>query len=179
MPDIIIEIPYNSYIKYEVESNIKYGQETNNLIRCDRILNTSMNYPGNYGYVPNTLAGDGDPLDVLLICDYPLYPGIIIDVKFIGVLLTKDEKGDDEKMIAVPTKKVDPNYENINDITDLQTNIKTKIFHFFEHYKDTEPDKWVQVKNFENKNFALKVLENSIKNFKENISCSPSIIKRL
>ena len=179
MPDIIIEIPYNSYIKYEIESNMKYGSETNNLIRCDRILNTSMNYPGNYGYVPNTLAGDGDPLDVLLICDYPLYPGIIIDVKFIGVLLTKDEKGDDEKMIAVPTKKVDPNYENINDIDDLHANIKTKIFHFFQHYKDTEADKWVKVKNFENKNFALKVLENSIKNYKDNIPRSPSIIKRL
>ena len=98
--DVIIEIPYNSHIKYEYDEKI-------NKIRCDRILNTSMNYPGNYGYIPNTLSGDGDPLDILMVCDYQLLPGIVIKSKIIGVLLTEDEKGADEKLLVVPYKGVD------------------------------------------------------------------------
>ena len=78
--DIIIEIPYNTFVKYEYDDSI--GK-----IRCDRILNTSMLYPGNYGYIPNTLSGDGDPIDILLVCDYAIYPGIVIETKIIGVLM--------------------------------------------------------------------------------------------
>ena len=94
------------------------------------------------GYFPNTLAGDGDPLDVLVISEYALHPGTIINVKIVGVLLTKDEKGSDEKIIAVPAPDVDPNFSHINDINDIPKWTLTKIEHFFQHYKDTEENKW-------------------------------------
>ena len=102
LKDAIIEIPFNSFVKYEIDKEA-------NRMRCDRVLHTAMAYPGNYGYFPNTLAGDGDPLDVLVISEYALHPGTIINVKIVGVLLTKDEKGSDEKIIAVPAPTVDPN----------------------------------------------------------------------
>ena len=129
--DVIIEIPRNSYVKYEYD-------EKSDRIRCDRILNTSMCYPGNYGFIPNTLSGDGDPLDILLISDYSLHPGVIIKARIIGVLLTKDEKGDDEKIIMVPDNSVDPSYNDITDYTELPEIISNKIKHFFTHYKDNE-----------------------------------------
>lgn len=160
--DMIVEIPYNSLIKYEFD-------EEYNLMRCDRVLNTSMLYPGNYGYIPNTLSGDNDPLDILLLTEYPIFPGTIINVKIIGVLLTTDEMGDDEKLLAVPTIKVDPKFKNINDLNDLDISTLNKIKHFFTHYKDNDEDKWVKVKKFENKNFALKILENSKINFKSTL----------
>jgi inorganic pyrophosphatase len=160
--DMIVEIPYNSLIKYEFDEKYK-------IMRCDRILNTSMLYPGNYGFIPNTLSGDNDPLDILLLTEYPIFPGTIINVKIIGVLLTTDEMGDDEKLLAVPSNKVDPKFTNINDLTDLDTSTLNKIKHFFTHYKDNDANKWVKVKNFENKDFALKILENSKLNFKANL----------
>ena len=131
MTDIIIEIPYNSFVKYEYDPEIRG-------IRCDRILHTAMAYPGNYGYIPNTKAGDGDPLDVLLISEYALYPMTTIKVNIIGALLTEDEKGMDEKLIAIPIEKVDPNYKRGTDIEDLPVNTLSKIKHFFNHYKDME-----------------------------------------
>jgi inorganic pyrophosphatase len=139
--DMIVEIPYNSNIKYEYDKNM-------DKIRVDRILNTSMLYPGNYGYIPNTLSGDGDPLDVLLITDYPILPGSIVDVRIIGVLYTVDEKGEDEKIIAVPTNDVDSSYENISSLNDLSPITLKKIKHFFTHYKDNDKNKWVEVKAF-------------------------------
>ena len=118
MPDIIIEVSYGSNIKYEIDKDT-------NLLRLDRILNTSMMYPGkNYGFFPNTLAGDNDPLDALLVTNYSLNPGIIVDTKIIGVLITVDEKGEDEKVIVVPNDSVDPSFKNINDISDLDDNLK-------------------------------------------------------
>jgi len=165
--DVVIEIPYNSFIKYEED-------ESSGRMRCDRILNTSMIYPGNYGFVPNTLAGDGDPLDVLVVCDYALHPGIIISVKFIGVLLTKDEKGQDEKIIAVPSEKVDKRYSQINNISDLEPSIKSRIEHFFSHYKDNDPGKWVEVGEYSDREFALSVLEKSIENYERGECVSPS-----
>jgi inorganic pyrophosphatase len=153
--DMIVEIPYNSYVKYEYD-------KIENKIRCDRILNTAMNYPGNYGYIPNTLSGDGDPLDILVITEYQLYPGIIIEVKIIGVLLTEDEKGQDEKIIAVPSYKVDPNYRDVNNYNDLPKWTITKIQHFFEHYKDNEDNKWVKVTGFRNSKEAIKIYQKSI-----------------
>ena len=131
MTDIIIEIPYNSFVKYEYDPEIRG-------IRCDRILHTAMAYPGNYGYIPNTKAGDGDPLDVLLISEYALYPMTTIKVNIIGALLTEDEKGMDEKLIAIPIEKVDPNYKGVNDIEDLPVYTLSKIKHFFNHYKGEE-----------------------------------------
>jgi len=152
--DMIVEIPYNSFIKYEVDKD-------ENRIRCDRILSTSMGYPGNYGYVPNTISGDNDPIDVLMISDYTIYPGTIIRVKIIGVLLTTDENGDDEKILAVPSNNVDPQYNEINFHTDLPKYTLSKIKHFFEHYKDTDKHKWVHVKDFANRDVAIELLQKS------------------
>ena len=152
--DMIVEIPYNTNVKYEFDKNEKR-------IRCDRILNTSMMYPGNYGYFPKTLSGDNDPLDVLLISNFPLYPNSIISVKIIGVLITKDENGEDEKIIAVPSRKVDNNYKKINDINDLQENTIEKIKHFFTHYKDNEKNKWVEIGNIFGMEKAIKIYQDS------------------
>ena len=148
--DMIVEIPHNSFVKYEYDKTME-------TMRCDRVLHTAMSYPGNYGFFPNTLSGDGDPLDVLLICDYPIYPGVRVAVKIIGVLLTTDEKGEDEKIISVPTAKVDPNYMAINNYTDLPQWTLSKIKHFFQHYKDTETNKWVKVKQFEDREYAIEL----------------------
>lgn len=151
MVDMIVEIPYNSFVKYE------HDKETGR-IRCDRILNTAMTYPGNYGYFPKTLASDGDALDVLLVTDYALVPGTIIECKILGVLMMKDEAGVDEKIIAVPTPRVDSNYAHINSLQDLSPMMLTKIQHFFTHYKDTDPEKWSQVQGFEPREYAENIL---------------------
>ena len=148
--DMLVEIPFNTNVKYEFDK--KHGK-----IRCDRILSTSMMYPGNYGYFPNTLSGDNDPLDVLLISNYPLFPNCVINVKIIGVLITKDECGEDEKIIAVPSLEVDKSYENVNNISDLQENIIQKIKHFFKHYKDNNKSKWVEVGDFLNAKKAIDI----------------------
>lgn len=155
--DMIVEVPYRSFVKYEFDEKI-------NSIRCDRILNTSMTYPGNYGYIPNTLSGDGDPLDILMLSDYQIYPGTTIRVKIIGVLITEDEKGQDEKILAVPGNKVDPNYREINDLDDLSGFQLKKIRHFFEHYKDIDESKWVKVQDFKNAKEAFKIYETSLNN---------------
>ncbi len=153
--DMIVEIPYNSFVKYEFDKDM--GK-----MRCDRVLHTAMSYPGNYGYFPNTLSGDGDPLDVLMISDYPIYPGILVEVKIIGVLLTTDEKGADEKIIAVPSEKVDPNYTHVNNYTDLSMVTVSKIRHFFEHYKDTESEKWVTVEEFKDREDAIHIYTKAV-----------------
>lgn len=152
MVDVIIEIPYNSHVKYE------HDKQTN-FMRCDRILNTSMNYPGNYGYIPNTLACDGDPLDVLLVTDYSLYPGTIIETRIIGVLLMKDEDGIDEKIIAIPSEKVDENYNDIHCLNNLPLMILNKIKHFFTHYKDNDSNKWSEVEGFESAEYAMNLIQ--------------------
>lgn len=155
--DAIIEIPYNSNIKYEYDE--KYDK-----LRCDRIINTSMLYPGNYGYIPNTLAGDNDPLDILVLCDYSINPGIIIECKIIGVLIMKDEKGLDEKIIAIPSNNVDINSEKINNLDDIQENLLSKIYHFFQHYKDNDKNKWSEIIEYKSKIYA----ENLIHKYKIN-----------
>ena len=152
--DMIVEIPRNSNVKYEFDKQL-------NKMRCDRIINTSMLYPGNYGYIPNTLSGDGDPIDILLLCDYPIYPGTVVLVKVIGVLLTTDEKGDDEKLIAVPSHSVDPSFDEISSYKQLSKVEIQKIHHFFEHYKDNDENKWVKVKSFEEASVALEILDKS------------------
>ena len=152
MPDIIVEIPYNSYIKYEFD-------KSQHKLRCDRILGTAMCYPGNYGYFPNTLACDGDPLDVLLVTDYSLHPGCVVDCKIIGVLLMTDEAGLDEKIIAVPSASVDVNYACINALEDLPPFTLKKIRHFFTHYKDMEENKWCSIEGFRGAEHARSLLE--------------------
>ena len=152
--DMIVEVPYQSSIKYEYD-------KTAQKIRCDRILHTAMAYPGNYGYFPDTLSGDGDPLDVLLLLERPLHPGTIINVKLIGVLNTEDEKGQDEKILAVPSEKIDPSYKSINEPSDLPPIQINMVRHFFEHYKDTEPDKWVRVGTIEGSKRAAEIYKKS------------------
>jgi len=155
LPDeinVIIEIPMNSEgVKYEF--NKKAG-----VIEVDRFMNVAMRYPCNYGYIPGTLGADGDPLDVLLIAQAPLLPGCLIKARVIGALEMEDESGMDEKIIALPTIKLDPLYANIQDISDLPEIQKKKIKHFFEHYKDLEEGKWVKVTGWLDANQAKDLI---------------------
>lgn len=155
LPDeinVVIEIPMNSEgVKYEF--NKKAG-----VIEVDRFMNVAMRYPCNYGYIPGTLGADGDPLDVLLIAQAPLLPGCLIKARVIGALEMEDESGMDEKIIALPTVKLDPLYSNIQDINDLPEIQKKKIKHFFEHYKDLEEGKWVKVTGWLNSNQAKDLI---------------------
>lgn len=151
--DVIIEIPAGCNLKYEVT---KTKPER---LRLDRVLSSSMAYPGNYGYIENTLADDGDPLDALIVVPYPLVPGSVVKCRIVGALEMTDEKGLDEKLILVPTSEVDPHYDDINDIQDLSKATLEKITHFFNHYKTVEKGKWVEVKGFLNKSESIQLLE--------------------
>ncbi len=154
----LIEIPYGSNIKYEFDKE-------SGAIWVDRMMYSSMCYPANYGFVPNTLAADGDPADIMVLCSYPLHPGSVIKSRLIGVLVMEDESGMDEKLLAVPVTKVDPTYENIKDINDLPKHTLDKIKNFFETYKMLEPNKWVKVKEYKGKEEAEKILQQAIDNF--------------
>ncbi len=155
---VVIEIPMGSNIKYEID------KETG-LIFVDRILFTAMYYPFNYGFIPGTLEEDGDPVDVLVLGYDKLHPGVVIKARPIGVLETEDEKGKDAKIVAVPVEKIDPRFENIKDISDLPSNIRERIAHFFEHYKELEKGKWVKVIGWKNREEALKRIEEAIKRY--------------
>lgn len=137
--NVIIEIPMDSDpVKYEFDKD-------SGAIFVDRFIPVSMVYPCNYGFVPHTLSGDGDPIDVLVISAYPVVPGCVVKCRPIGVLLMEDESGEDEKIIAVPTTKLDISMENIKTVEDLNPTLLHKIKHFFEHYKDLEKGKWVKI----------------------------------
>ncbi|MGK2896854.1 MAG: inorganic diphosphatase [Candidatus Makana argininalis] len=145
---VIIEIPCNSHhIKYEVDK--KSGA-----LFINRIMNNNMIYPCNYGYINNTLSLDGDPLDVLVILNYFIYPGTVIRCRPIGLLRMIDESGEDNKLIAVPHIKISQDYNNIYDINDLSKNIKNQIVHFFKHYKDLEKNKWIKINGWDDVNAA-------------------------
>jgi inorganic pyrophosphatase len=162
MFDVIIEVSKGSNLKYEI------SKETN-LLRLDRVLHTSMFYPGNYGYFPQTLAGDGDPLDVLVLTDYVLQPGIVVECKIIGVLLTEDEKGLDEKILAVPSDKVDKSYVKVNSLDDIPKLTLEKIEHFFTNYKTLEVDKWVKTNGFKNSKFAIDIYNQAKENYFDDV----------
>ncbi|MGL9717362.1 MAG: inorganic diphosphatase [Wolbachia sp.] len=154
---VIIEIGANAEpVKYEFNKEL-------GLLQVDRFLSTAMTYPCNYGFVPNTCAGDGDPVDVLVLTQYPLASGVLISVRPIGVLLTKDEKGEDEKVLAVPISSVDSYYDNMKDYSDLPENLLDKIAHFFSHYKDLEKGKTVTVGKWVGMGEAKRIIENAIK----------------
>ncbi|WP_039458847.1 inorganic diphosphatase [Candidatus Jidaibacter acanthamoebae] len=158
---VVIEVPMNSDpVKYEYDKEV-------GAIFVDRFMPTSMFYPCNYGFIPNTLSGDGDPADVLVISSYPVVPGSVINAKPIGVLITEDEKGKDEKILAVPSPKVDLAYANINSYKDLPEIIIQKISHFFENYKSLEKGKWVKVTGWEDVDIAKKIINEAIKRFHE------------
>jgi inorganic pyrophosphatase len=152
----VIEIPYGSNIKYEVDKD-------SGAVVVDRVMYSAMFYPANYGFVPNTLANDGDPADVLVLTEYPLAPGSVINCRLIGVLIMEDEAGMDEKLLAVPTSKIDPAFEKIQTLDDLPEATLNKIKNFFETYKMLEPNKWVKVKEFAGKDKAEEILRDSVK----------------
>jgi inorganic pyrophosphatase len=140
--NVIIENPIGGApVKYELD------KETGAMF-VDRFLHTCMFYPGNYGYVPQTLSEDGDPVDVLVIGNVPVVPGAVILSRPVGVLVMKDEKGMDEKIIAVPVAKLHPYHDNIEDFTDIRPILREQIEHFFAHYKDLEKGKWVKMEQW-------------------------------
>ena len=139
---VVIEIPANhAPIKYEID------KETDSLM-VDRFMTAPMFYPANYGYINNTLADDGDALDVLVVTPYPVSPGSVIRARPVGVLNMSDEAGQDSKLIAVPHTKLSKEYNDINEYTDLPPLLIKQIEHFFENYKDLEDGKWVKVEGW-------------------------------
>lgn len=139
--NVVIEIPQGSSIKYELDKD-------SGAIVVDRFLFTPMFYPLNYGFIPNTLSEDGDPTDVLVLSRQAVVPGAVIRARPVGVLLMEDESGVDAKIVAVPHEKVDNSYQAIRDVADLPEALRNQIKHFFEHYKDLEPGKWVKIKGW-------------------------------
>ena len=140
--NVIIEVPVGGDpIKYELDKN-------SGTLVVDRFLYTPMRYPGNYGFVPHTLSADGDPVDVLVCNTRPIAPAAIINCRPIGVLLMEDDGGGDEKIIAVPSSQLTKRYDHISDYTDLPDITVHQIQHFFAHYKDLEPNKWVKIERW-------------------------------
>jgi inorganic pyrophosphatase len=157
--NVIIEIPKDAEpVKYEVD-------KASGAIFVDRILSTPMRYPCNYGYIPHTLCGDGDPADVLVILPLPLIPGSVIRVRPVGVLRMKDEAGSDEKLLAVPVDKVFAGYSHIADIGQVSPHWMDRIGHFFEHYKDLEKGKWVKLDGWGDAAEAKRLILESIERY--------------
>ena len=154
--NVFVEISEGSFIKYELDKD-------SGAIMVDRFLYTNMPYPFSYGFIPNTKAADGDPTDVLIISSQPIAMGTVCPVRVIGMLEMEDEAGIDTKIIAVPTAKLDPFSADIKDIADVNEATKNKIKHFFDHYKDLEPNKWVKTKDFLPKEKAFEDIQESMK----------------
>jgi inorganic pyrophosphatase len=156
--DVVIEIPKGSRNKYEVD------HETGR-VYLDRVLFTNFVYPVDYGFFENTLGGDGDPLDALVLLEYPLFPGVGVKVRPVGVLRMSDEAGMDEKILAVPYK--DPRWSSIQDLDDVPQQIRNELEHFFAHYKDLEPGKWVKVEGWDNRAAAEQLVVEAIDRLEE------------
>lgn len=154
--NVFVEIPLGSDIKYELDKE-------SGVIIADRFMFTAFRFPFNYGFIPNTLGEDGDPLDILLVGDKTLFPGTVVASTVIGMLEMEDEAGIDTKIIAVPTAKIDPIHGEYKDITDVPEAIKSKMRHFFENYKALEPGKWVKLKEWKGKEEALEAVKKSLK----------------
>jgi inorganic pyrophosphatase len=152
----VIEIPQGGVpVKYEVDKG-------SGAIFVDRFLHTAMFYPGNYGFIPHTLAEDGDPVDVLVVSQVPVVPGAVIRCRPVGVLLMTDEKGGDEKIIAVPSDDLHPFYNDVRTYQDLPSILRDQIAHFFQHYKDLEPGKWVSVARWEGPGEAERIIREAM-----------------
>lgn len=159
--NVIIEIPMNADpIKYEVD------KETG-AIFVDRFMGTAMHYPCNYGYVPRTLAADGDPVDVLVITPFPLIPGVVVRCRPLGVLKMTDDGGSDAKVLAVPDNKILPIYSHWQKHEDINALRLNQIQHFFEHYKDLEPGKWVKIEGWGGVEDAKAEIRLGIANYQE------------
>ncbi len=153
---VVIEIPANSSpIKYEIDKDM-------GAVLVDRFMATPMFYPANYGFIPHTLADDGDPLDVLVVTPYPVAPGSVIRARPIGVLNMSDEAGEDAKLIAVPHDKLTTLYKDVKEVEDLPELLRAQIKHFFENYKDLEAGKWVKVDGWDNADAASRAIVGSI-----------------
>ena len=159
--NVIIEIPMNADpIKYEID-------KATGALFVDRFVSTAMHYPSNYGYVPNTLSDDGDPVDVLVITPFALMPGVVVRCRPIGLLKMADEAGGDTKVLAVPIDKLTPLYRNIETARDLPEMTLSQITHFFAHYKDLEPGKWVKVEGWGSPEEAKQEIRDGVKRFKK------------
>jgi inorganic pyrophosphatase len=158
--NVIIEVSIGGEpIKYEMD-------KASGALVVDRFLYTPMRYPGNYGFIPHTLSGDGDPCDVLVANTRAIVPGAVMSVRPVGVLLMEDEAGEDEKIVAVPSRKLTARYERIQSYTDLPDITVAQIQHFFEHYKDLEPGKWVKVVRWGGPEDAKRLIEEGIERAK-------------
>lgn len=157
--NVVIEIPMNGDpVKYEVDKE-------SGAIFVDRFMGTAMHYPCNYGYVPNTIADDGDPCDVLVLTPFPLLPGVVVRCRVLGVLKMTDEAGGDAKILAVPVEKLLPLYSNLKTVEDVPELTLRQIQHFFEHYKDLEKGKWVKVDGWAGPDAAKEEILNGVKAF--------------
>ncbi|RYZ80551.1 MAG: inorganic diphosphatase [Moraxellaceae bacterium] len=162
LPDdfyVVIEIPLNSGIKYEIEKDA-------DALFVDRLVSTSMHYPANYGYIPQTLCGDGDAADVLVLFPEPVQAGSVIRCRPIGVLNMTDEAGEDAKILAVPHDKLTTLYSNVKTVADLPQIVLATIGHFFEHYKDLEKGKWVKVGEWGDVDAARKEILDAAERYK-------------
>lgn len=149
---VVVEIPANhDPIKYEIEKEY-------DALMVDRFMATPMFYPANYGYIPNTLADDGDAVDVLVVTPYPVAPGSVIRCRPVGVLEMTDEAGSDAKVVAVPHEKLSSLYNDVQEATDLPALLLEQIKHFFENYKDLEKGKWVKVEGWANAERAREII---------------------
>jgi len=154
--NVVVEVPIGGEpIKYEVDKEA-------GVLVVDRFLYTSMRYPGNYGFIPHTLSGDGDPVDVLICNNRALLPGAVINVRPVGVLLMEDNMGKDEKIIAVPSAHVTPRHEGIIEYSDLPDILRQQVEHFFEHYKDLEPNKWTKILRWGNAAEAMEMIREGV-----------------
>ncbi len=154
--NVIIEVPVGGQpIKYELD-------KASGTMFVDRFLYTSMVYPGNYGFVPHTLSQDGDPIDVLVCNTRAILPGAVMNCRPVGVLIMEDDAGHDEKVIAVPSHRLTRRYDNVENYSDLPKITIEQIEHFFQHYKDLEPDKWVKLADVFEAKVAKKMIQEAI-----------------
>lgn len=161
--NVIVEIPLGSDVKYEIDKDL-------DLIKVDRFLYSSMAFPFNYGFLPQTLAEDGDPIDIVLLSEKSISPGILVSAKIIGLLEMEDEKGLDYKVIAVPSATIDPVFGKFNDIKEIPPHYLDRIKHFFENYKALELGKWVKLKDFKSSEVGKEYVKNilNLKGHKNN-----------
>jgi inorganic pyrophosphatase len=158
--NVVIEVPIGGEpIKYEMD-------KASGALVVDRFLYTAMRYPGNYGFIPHTLSGDGDPCDVIVANTRGIAPGAIMSCRIVGVLIMEDEAGGDEKLIAVPAPKLTQRYDHIENYTDLPAITLQQIEHFFSHYKDLEPGKWVKIVRWGDADEARKMVLEGIERAK-------------
>jgi inorganic pyrophosphatase len=165
MVNVLIEIPSGSSVKYEMDTD-------NGAIFVDRFLFTATHYPFNYGFIPQTQGEDGDPIDVIVLSQQPVYPMSVIRSRPIGVLLTEDEKGADAKIVAAPSRAIDPYYASIESVNQLPNFTKQQIEHFFKQYKELEPRKFVKIIGWEGPETAKKMIVEAVDLYREKTKTS-------